>query len=47
VAEVFASAGLPPPVRIGTVVAGAGLHLAGPGGATEPLPRAGWEHPVP
>jgi thiamine-monophosphate kinase len=46
VAGVFTAAGLPPPVRIGTVVAGTGLYLARPGGATEPLPPAGWEHPV-
>lgn len=43
----FAAAGLPLPVRIGTVVAGAGLGLVGVDGTERELPSGGFEHDVP
>jgi thiamine-monophosphate kinase len=46
VAEVFADFSLAPPVRIGTVVTGSDVRLARPDGSVEPLPAAGWEHPI-
>lgn len=47
VTDAFASAGLPAPIRIGTVVAEVGLTIVGPDGESQPLPPRGWEHPVP
>jgi thiamine-monophosphate kinase len=47
VAAAFAAAGLAAPVAVG-VVTGEGRRVVTlPGGEEEPLPAAGWEHPVP
>jgi thiamine-monophosphate kinase len=46
VAEAFATAGVPLPSPIGTVIAGHEVLLTTPGGGTWPLPPAGWEHAV-
>jgi thiamine-monophosphate kinase len=47
VAAAFAAGGPAAPVAIGVVTREARRVVVRPGGAEEPLPAGGWEHPVP